>query len=104
MVNVDSTGVLHAARQKGISDGAEEHDGKNDQILTKSQSNIPESEIKTNCYRGASAELSRSWERPELGTNVLELASAAGWADVAERRGGRFLIANSRWSIITKSS
>jgi hypothetical protein len=41
MVNVDSTGVLHAARQKGISDGAEEHDGKNDEILTKRQSNIP---------------------------------------------------------------
>ena len=41
MVNVDSTGVLHAARQKGISDGAEEYDGKNDEILTKRQSNIP---------------------------------------------------------------
>jgi len=29
--------VLHAARQEGISDGAEEHDRKNDEIFTKRQ-------------------------------------------------------------------
>lgn len=62
MVNVDGTSVLHAARQEGVSDGAEEHDGENDEIFTKRQNKIPlrakskDSEIKTLV---AAADLSR---------------------------------------------
>lgn len=38
MVNVDGAGVLHPARQKGISHRAEEYHGENDEIFTKRQS------------------------------------------------------------------
>jgi hypothetical protein len=47
MVNVDGTCVLHAARQECVSDGAEEHDRKNDEIFTKRQKDSCESKIKT---------------------------------------------------------
>jgi hypothetical protein len=33
--------MFHAPREEGISDGAEEHDGKNDEVFTKRQNKIP---------------------------------------------------------------
>ena len=42
MMHVDGADIFHAARQKGVPDGAEDDDRKQDEVFAKRQSAIPE--------------------------------------------------------------
>lgn len=41
VIDVDGAGLLHAAREESVSDGTEDHDAEDNEILTNGQASAP---------------------------------------------------------------